>query len=337
MTKILQSRARFIQIDSLRGIAAVVVMLHHFIAIYDRDFKHSFFVPPVFNYGFYGVELFFIISGFVIYQSIQFSRSAKDFLLKRAIRLYPAYLLCALLTFLVVHFFPLNEFRNTSVQELVINLTMLNGLFKVKAVDPSYWSLLVELFFYLMIAMLLITKLSRYIYLFLSLWLLLLLFYNTLYKVPGLGAFFNLRYGSLFISGICFYKIRIENDRSNNIFLLLSLIFVFSLFVLRDLDFSSIAIPVIYAIFIIGIFLDFRLLQNSVLVFFGSISYPLYLIHQNIGFVIINEIRKAGLTQPILLIFPIAISVLTAWLIAAYYEKVAIKFLHSIFFRRVQK
>ncbi|MBN9299436.1 MAG: acyltransferase [Filimonas sp.] len=313
---------RFFQLDSLRGIAAFVVMLHHYFAIYDRDFKHNFFVPPVFMYGFYGVELFFIISGFVIYYTLHYCRTAGDFLIKRFIRLFPTYWLCVCITFLAITCFPLSAFRDTTWKDALVNMTMLNGLVGVKGVDPSYWSLQPELFFYLLMTFLFFTRLSKYLYTCLWVWLGLILFYNLVHKIPVAGAFLNLKYGSLFIAGICFYKIKVEKDLSLQALFLLIASYVCTLVVLRDLEGVYGSITIVYLLFICALFCKMKIFSWKALIFLGNISYALYLIHQNIGFIIIRQtILWTGISGPEVVILPIIISILLAWLITYYFEK----------------
>lgn len=56
---------RLIELDSLRGIACISVMLFHYTYYYDNNWKHSQEPLVLFENGRYGVELFFLISGFV--------------------------------------------------------------------------------------------------------------------------------------------------------------------------------------------------------------------------------------------------------------------------------
>src|SRR5699024_11527568 len=84
--------------------AALFVVLYHYTFHYGRRFGHlsSDYSTEIFSYGHYGVQLFFIISGFVIFMSVRRGRSAGDFLIKRAFRLYPAYIASIVITFIVL-------------------------------------------------------------------------------------------------------------------------------------------------------------------------------------------------------------------------------------------
>ena len=135
-------------LDLLRFIAALgVVNFHYFFGLTD---KLSWY-----RYGNLGVELFFIISGFVISQSAA-TASTRNFILGRFIRLYPLFWIACTITYLVTLLMP----NGTPVHfaEYLISMTMLgdklsSALGYGGLVDPSYWTLAVELMFYVSIGL----------------------------------------------------------------------------------------------------------------------------------------------------------------------------------------
>lgn len=64
--------------------------------------------------------------------------------------------------------------------------------------------------------------------------------------------------------------------------------------------------------------------------FIATISYPLYLVHQNLGYIIIQNMERNGLTYEVLLIIPISIMVCLAYLLHRYIEKPCSKALNNI-------
>lgn len=110
---------RIKELDSLRGIAALMVVLYHYTFRFHEKYSYSF-LYDVFNfeYGHLGVELFFMISGFVIYMSIKNINSPLDFLKKRFYRLYPLFWLSLLFTSLVMYFLPLPDTKQSLTQFL---------------------------------------------------------------------------------------------------------------------------------------------------------------------------------------------------------------------------
>jgi peptidoglycan/LPS O-acetylase OafA/YrhL len=82
---------RVVELDVFRGVAALWVAMFHLTLRYDEAFLHQPApLKPLLD-GTYGVELFFMISGFVILMTLQRSRSWVDFAVHRFARLYPAY------------------------------------------------------------------------------------------------------------------------------------------------------------------------------------------------------------------------------------------------------
>lgn len=146
---------RILEIDALRGIAALAVVLYHYTTRYQLSFQHKEPMSVNFSYGSYGVELFFIISGFAIYMTLTNTKSLKEFAIKRIIRLYPAYIIAVILTFTLTHLYQLPD-RTVSLTSGIINLTMIGGFLGVPYVDGVYWSLQVELIFYILIGILML-------------------------------------------------------------------------------------------------------------------------------------------------------------------------------------
>ena len=80
---------RIYELDAFRGIAAMAVVLYHYSTRYNEIFDVTSFLN--FSFGWMGVPLFFILSGFVITLSVNRCKSPFEFLYRRFIRLYPTY------------------------------------------------------------------------------------------------------------------------------------------------------------------------------------------------------------------------------------------------------
>lgn len=129
-------------VDSLRGIAAIVVLLAHSHIFYDHT--------PVGDPSLGAVLLFFLISGFCIVMSLDSlgTQKTRAFLIRRAFRLYPTYWLSIVFTILAsAELFP--------IADTLINLTMFQAFVNVKNINPVYWTLFYELLFYGLVAFLL--------------------------------------------------------------------------------------------------------------------------------------------------------------------------------------
>jgi peptidoglycan/LPS O-acetylase OafA/YrhL len=150
------TKRRLAPLDGLRLVAALTVVFYHYIGqgarAWEQNTSHLFpTAHPIVSYGWTGVQLFFIISGFVICMS-GWGRSLGDFFVSRVVRLYPGYVSCILITTAVVTALPLVTSPPTGAQFLV-NLTMLQEPIGVGHIDAVYWTLWAELRFYLLFSL----------------------------------------------------------------------------------------------------------------------------------------------------------------------------------------
>ena len=124
----------------------------HYVAA-DVQFQST---APFTWFGWVGVEIFFVISGFVIANSAEKS-SAAEFLFGRALRLYPAVWVCATLTFIVLLLFAggsSSEFILPYVWAMLLIPKGINGQW----IDCIYWTLAAEMAFYGLVFCTLLTK-----------------------------------------------------------------------------------------------------------------------------------------------------------------------------------
>ena len=324
---------RVLELDSLRGIAALAVVFYHYTYKFRDNFTHVFSDKFDLSYGHYGVQLFFIISGFVIFLTISKSRSGFDFLYKRFTRLFPTYWVCMTISFLVVNFIGRIPDIKSDYLEYFINLTMIQGIFRVKSIDGAYWSLLPELLFYFIMVVIFQMRLIKHIKYFGIFWLSL-----TVVKLFGwipsqISTIMNLSFSSYFLSGILFYKIY-TGDKAvlNNILILLSFLiscllnsFTLEIVIVNTLIFGS---------FYLFVFDKLSFLKNRFLVFLGTISYALYLLHQYIGYVVLEYLINYCHLKGVYIIFiPMSVSITLAWLVTMYIERPAITKLRKLYNR----
>jgi peptidoglycan/LPS O-acetylase OafA/YrhL len=145
-------QGRLLPLDSLRAIAALAVLLYHYTKGYEEIVGPHISPVPAVALGYLGVELFFVISGYVIAWTLQRSASLADFAFGRIARLYPAYLACAAVTGVVIFGFGFNP-ANIQTGDIAWNSVIgLPPLVNANNLDASYWSLGVEVSFYVMAA-----------------------------------------------------------------------------------------------------------------------------------------------------------------------------------------
>ena len=243
------------------------------------------------KFGYLGVSLFFIISGYVIALSAS-NRSALEFAISRFVRLYPAFWAGVLVTCVISS---LLGSQHYSIKQVLANLTMLNDYLGVENIDGVYWTLQVELKFYACIFILLITGLFRHLHWWLGLWLALTALYLATGQPFFMGIFINPHQSCFFIAGIAFYLIHKEGINKFNLFFLLSSWVLSSVegykqasnFMI-DVDFKDkiVAVGIIwsfYWLFFLLVTQKIKIAHRNIYLILGGLTYPLYLVHNVAG------------------------------------------------------
>lgn len=285
------AKDRFQELDVFRGVAAFAVMLFHFSYRYPRIYGSGIDPGWSFDYGHYGVQLFFMISGFVIFLTLSRCRSVSDFLMSRFSRLYPAYWAAMLLTATIGFAWPLPD-QHYSALQLLINMSMLQSYFYVPSIDGVYWTLSYELGFYtVMLALYLVGAMHR-VHAIVAGWLLLALV-NALWPLPfRLQLLAVLPYAPLFMAGFLFHEV--WSRRATNLTWLLMGACLFGACALEQQLAGRLLMPVFFLLFGLAVTGHMRWLLNRPLLWLGSISYTLYLVHQMLGFRVIAWLESAG-------------------------------------------
>jgi len=258
-------------------------------------------LAPFFKYGYLGVELFFMISGFVILKTAA-NGGLGDFVISRFVRLYPAFWACCTITFAATVAIGGSRFHATFGQYMV-NMTMMSEFIGVQPIDGAYWSLFVEMRFYLLVGVILIMGRIHQAQLILSLWLIASIAQEF---VPS----YRLRYvliadfSAYFIAGATFFLIwcrGISIARVLIIVLSWGLALFQSINGLRGFenyyhtDMSRTVVAGIITVFFLAM-LHVSLRRTGILgrthwLIIGGLTYPLYLLHQYIGFMLFNARR----------------------------------------------
>lgn len=281
-------RERIPGIDILRGLAAIAVLAFHFTTRFGIVFGHP--VAPAFSvpWGQHGVELFFVISGFAVELSLESRRTPGDFLWSRALRLYPTFWAALGVTFVVVTVFGLPE-RVASSRDALLNVTMIPESLGAQAVDAVYWTLERELRFYGLVLLLLVLGLGRYTVHA----LLITVAVQTVGAVshavpPWVADVLNAHWAHLFACGALLARLR-RSPRWTTFGLLAACLASSRLFG---------AVPFMYGIGAVALVWGARYpfvgAWTRPLIFLGKISYPLYLSHQYVGYVVMRALYERG-------------------------------------------
>lgn len=291
-----QNNSRIKVLDAFRGLAVIAVVLFHYTHSYGP--KQDWFA-----YGKLGVEFFFVISGFVIFMTLEKCRGVLDFFLRRFSRLYPAFLVCVTITSL----FGLVVGQDVTPRQYFANLSMAAPHFGEKWIDSVYWSLLVEVKYYACVA-------GIYFFfrrLFVYGWAVFCILTTQLHHLSNtLSWFVPVNLFCYFSLGMGFYLVfmRKRLDVDSAILFVLS----FALYVAYWRD-ETLAFNLIVAGFvaIFSLFLAGKLdwLSKTGLQKIGLISYSIYLIHRVIGIWFIeNSGLSWGISVPLVGIIIILLS-----------------------------
>ncbi|MGK4580139.1 acyltransferase family protein [Kitasatospora sp. HPMI-4] len=303
---------RLYALDGLRLIAALMVVLFHFVG-YDNwggslpwGTHNSVVFPtaqPITAYGWLGVQLFFLISGFVICLS-SWGRTVRDFAISRLLRLYPAYWFAVLVTSAVLILANGVHGSGLTPSKIFSNLTMLQEPMGIGDIDPVYWTLWAEMRFYLLFAIIAAVGLTyRRVVAFCGLWLLLAILAPQsgialvqLMAVPDAAPFF--------VGGIVMYLMHRFGSRPALWVLLLgswlmaqnqlrSLMLAAERSTHRSLSWTvTLAIVTVFYLLVLAMALGkLTFLNRRWLTTAGVLTYPLYLLHDELGIEAIRHLH----------------------------------------------
>jgi peptidoglycan/LPS O-acetylase OafA/YrhL len=293
-------------LDLLRLAAVGAVILYH----YGFWGPASHGVPqvalpglaPVAQYGFLGVPVFFAISGFVIAYSAE-GRTPVGFAIARFSRIYPTFVLCMTLTFAATVLFGAGHFEVTA-QQWLANLFIAAPLLGQPYVDTSYWSLVIEVVFYAWVAIFIALGLfPRRLDAIILAWLAITFVNELTIDAPILEKLFMTDDSGFFAVGLLIYQ-HYRGRRDAWLGALSTLAVGTAIFQsIHKLErlgahtqgnFEPKVVAAICVISLGVVFLATRMkrvpLPAKVVVAAGGITYPLYLLHMQIGYVIFTAL-----------------------------------------------
>lgn len=334
---------RLYVIDGIRLVAALMVALHHYVGTSRVDRPGNAFwgrpvseiMPTVFrfaSFGWIGVEIFFVISGFVICMSC-WGRTPKDFFVSRVIRLYPAYWVAVALTVAVLVALP-GVWGRPQGRDILLNLTMLQSGSGVANVDAVYWTLWSELRFYLLFMVMVAMGLTyRRVVVFCCVWGAA----ATLAPVsefPPLVLAADPSGAWYFIAGLALYLMH----RFGQDLLLWGILTLASLMGQRELGLrvayegvsswrGSVLIFTVFLLVMVAVALGLTdHIRWKWLVTAGCLTYPLYLMHYAIGTTLISRLHDA-MDARLLVALVITGFLVLSWLVHRLVERPAARLL----------
>ncbi len=288
-----KASSRLYALDAFRGLAALAVVLFHY-TLNQPQAEWGF------KYGVTGVDIFFLFSGFVILISVKETATFRQLVVNRIARLYPAYWAAVLFTGYLFWYYNIHGANENMafVKTLFANLSMFQYYFNQPNLDGPYWTMTYEiLFFGFMLIIFLCNGLKSMEKIALG-GILFTAIQNFIFKyyMPEVFKFLQnalpiLSHFALFMCGIIFYKIRTEGSSWWRIVIIIAGYFV-QLSSFENGGMSHIYISfneyfVILTLYFIVMFLmiydKLNFIAIKPILFLGTISYPLFLIHQFIS------------------------------------------------------
>jgi len=178
-------------VQALRGVAILLVVFFHLRAI-EAKYAYLPLVPTQLPYGLGGLDLFFVISGFITAYTtrskFQSLRNALLFLYDRFTRIYPLYWLISLpiLGVLLINSDWVNAAQNHQVD--LIRSFLLLPSFLAPLLNVG-WSLVHQLYFYLVFALFIVSLDERHLALGLLAWALVVALGQGLGQITTLGLY----------------------------------------------------------------------------------------------------------------------------------------------------
>lgn len=323
---------RLIELDSMRGIAAMSVVLFHYTTYYAKLYSHTAPWPLDFWIGRYGVELFFMISGYVIFLTLDKTNTPKEFIVSRFSRLYPVYWVAVLLTYSITSALSLPKY-DVSLIDAIKNMSMVQESVGAHNVDGVYWTLQKELGFYLMAGTLFYSAAKKYtVHVILTIVManILILSLSLYDKIPGLWRVYNalpIEQLYLFCLGIALYLFH-KNKIPLYQFCLMTGLCLLGAVVAINIK-HLLIVAALFVFLYLAINVRPRFLRHPYLLFLGAISYPLYLIHNNIGSAIMYLMEHNGSPPTMAILFAVIVAIAMATLLNKFVEKPTMKWIRS--------
>lgn len=330
-------------LDGVRGVAALFVAWFH---IYQRnEYIRPEGITAVLmhwtsEYGWLGVQAFFVITGFVIPYSVRASRypgglnNALRFLGKRGLRLYPPFAAAVVLTFVIILAAPyVPGFRgepfDVSMKWFVTNFTLTAPYFGEAWANTVFWSLLVEAQFYIVVAVLFgvspLLKQGHF-----SVAISICVLSSVLSVLMPWNLHSVVSWAPYFVVGYLLYQYVVQSRRATP---LLAVGSVAVASILSHGQFLELVPVAITAALIL-----LRWSPGRVLLGLGAISYSLYLIHYPVG---VRAVRLfARIDMPAIEVWSYMASlilvVFVAWIFYMLFERPSLRMSRSIQYKRAR-
>jgi peptidoglycan/LPS O-acetylase OafA/YrhL len=323
-------------IQLLRGFASLLVLFLHALNTLQKEGFYLEGYLYILDIGHIGVDIFFIVSGFVMLYTLSSNKSASQFLIKRVIRVMPVYWATLIVIIIIYLMYPglVNGGRESSI---------LGSVFLIPSADlflnQNAWTLTYEFLFYLFFSA---------VFLFKGTFKLLIVVVIIIFLVL-VGTFYDFENGILkyatssllveFLYGFVLYFFFVSFSRLQKKLYLLFVFFV--LLFIQFIDVKSeyrlvyLGIPALFLCSFVVYFENY-ISKNleKVTDFFGNISYSLYLVHPMSLAATSIALKKLEVIQ-LIVFFPtlLLVSIFSGWFTYCFLERPLTKKIQLVYFR----
>jgi peptidoglycan/LPS O-acetylase OafA/YrhL len=340
--------------DVLRGIAILMVVAFHIFGPVYGEFLpwnglvRNFATPPSpqllwfypITFGWAGVAIFFVLSGFCIHLSFLRNRNfdIKLFLWRRFWRICPAYFM-ALLVFTI--FTNVNIFSRSGFQQILVHSLLLQNIFQDTffGINPSFWSIATEVQLYLLFPMLLLLRshfgIVRCLQISLAIGLASRAVVVALWGIPDhlivpsltspLITWFDWILGA-FVAERFFEGRSAFENKQVWLSALIPLLVMTTLFKPLTVFSFSVAAAIAAVILDAAIYVKWQTsLWLKSLVFIATISYSIYLWHQPLLFPVTQQIDRSIGSPVVAWLLFVSLMLGCSWISYRYVEQIGIK------------
>ncbi len=340
---------KFNSIQYLRSVAILLVFFYHGYVISGKYYQHEG-VLQYFKYsGMIGVILFFVISGFIMSYILHIQE--KNFYLKRFLRIYPVFMIAVMvIIFLKVLFFgaikePYLAYAMTLLPLEVMKITSVSG----NTIVPSYplgieWSLIFELFFYLIVGMFNNVVMRKFFIYFNIVWLFIIIYmyfqnHTALSTRVGYSEIFFSLYNIPFILGVLTFSLYNKIHLYRQFFLkqwcFLILIILFIIIANICIEMTNNHFLRVVIITLLGSLLILlsvlsrqEVFENMTVLNIGNHSYGIYLLHLGLLSIFFSALHNILLIQ--INIFWIAIVLTLSFSMSYLYGQLDIRLYNTL-------
>lgn len=309
------TKKELLSLTYLRGMAALLIVIFHMRGYINNIYENPKLGNTLFGKFNFGVDLFFMISGFIIVYATQAKESngARYFLIRRLFRVYPLFLFCILIGILTIY-------QDAELLQKIRALLLIHVDYSLPPPGYGYnlmgpaWTLTYEIYFYLIFCIAIIIS-HKHRILITSLLLLaqvvmtqiivnhhVSISANTVLnfsKSTDLNSFLQFISSSMFLEfilGMLLAKfflssVELSKKHSLQISLLTTAVFFILMVFMEDASFGPQSYGISSFALITGVIIFEKnnvLSRNKTLIFLGDISYALYISH----YIVISSVHK---------------------------------------------